>query len=146
MSRISLPHVIGHQKCHKRPIIGADFNKVREWGGWGGQKVLSRPSADSFAVGRRQKSQQRLNNNLSSVLNVRLPFCLIGLICVLWPFDSRSIATERQSNLSSKIGIEHSIRYSICYSAFVDFFLSYSLCQTGSALAIDSTSIVSKYD
>jgi hypothetical protein len=25
-------------------------------GGWGGQKVLSRPSADSFAVGRRQKS------------------------------------------------------------------------------------------
>jgi hypothetical protein len=39
-----------------RGPLGADFNKVREWGGWVGQKVLSRPSADSFAVVRRQKT------------------------------------------------------------------------------------------
>jgi hypothetical protein len=39
-----------------RGALGADFNTVREWGGWvGGQKVLSRPLADSFAVSRRTK-------------------------------------------------------------------------------------------
>jgi hypothetical protein len=27
-------------------------------GGWEGQKLLSRPSADSFAVGRRQKGEE----------------------------------------------------------------------------------------
>jgi hypothetical protein len=34
--------------------IEGRFNKVG-WGGWVGQKMLSRPSADSFAVGKRQK-------------------------------------------------------------------------------------------
>jgi hypothetical protein len=52
--QISLSCVIGHLMCHRR-LPTTDFQSCWEGeGGWG-QKVLSRPSADSFAVGRRQK-------------------------------------------------------------------------------------------
>jgi hypothetical protein len=44
-------HVSMIIKCVIRGLLVSDFNKVRR----GGQQVLSRPSADSFAVGQRQK-------------------------------------------------------------------------------------------
>jgi hypothetical protein len=54
---VSLSCVIGHLMCHRR-LPTTDFQSCREGrgreGGWG-HKVLSRPSADSFAVGQRQK-------------------------------------------------------------------------------------------
>jgi hypothetical protein len=51
-------HVIHVKSVIKCVIIGI-LDKVR-WGGWGGlgQIVLSRSSADSFAVGRRQKEEK----------------------------------------------------------------------------------------
>jgi hypothetical protein len=58
--QISLSCVIGHLMCHRR-LPTTDFQSCREgregWGsegGWG-QKVLSRPSADSFAVAEGKK-------------------------------------------------------------------------------------------
>jgi hypothetical protein len=52
---ISLSCVIGQLMCHRR-LPTTDFQSC--WEGRGrSQKVLSRPSADSFAVGRRQKSK-----------------------------------------------------------------------------------------
>jgi hypothetical protein len=45
-------------KCVTGDFLQLTFNDV----GRGGQKVLSKPSADSFAVGRRQKSH--LNHSL----------------------------------------------------------------------------------
>jgi hypothetical protein len=54
--QISLSCVIGHQMCHRR-LPTTDFQWCREGReGRVGQKVLSKPSADSFAVGRRQKA------------------------------------------------------------------------------------------
>jgi hypothetical protein len=50
--QISLSCVIGDLMCHRR-LPTTDFQWC--WEGEGGQKVLSRHSADSFAVGRRQK-------------------------------------------------------------------------------------------
>jgi hypothetical protein len=59
--QISLSCVIGHQMCQcvTGDFLQLTFNDVRGGGregdgGWG-QKMLSKPSADSFAVGRRQK-------------------------------------------------------------------------------------------
>jgi hypothetical protein len=57
--QMSLTCVIGHQMCHRR-LPTTDFQLCREGrGGRGGQKVLSKPSADSFAVARRQKTMNK---------------------------------------------------------------------------------------
>jgi hypothetical protein len=51
-------------KCVIGGLLVTIFNKVQM-----GQKVLSRPSADSFAVGRRQKCDPTISGRL------KLPFC-----------------------------------------------------------------------
>jgi hypothetical protein len=49
-------------KCVTGDFLHLTFNDVGREGGEGreGQKVLSKPSADSFAVGRRQKERERI--------------------------------------------------------------------------------------
>jgi hypothetical protein len=49
-------------KCVTGDLLQLTFNDFgREGGGGGGQKGLSKPSADSFAVGRRQKGSDQCN-------------------------------------------------------------------------------------
>jgi hypothetical protein len=54
-------------KCVTGDFLQLTFNDVgRE--GRVGQKVLSKPSADSFAVGRRQKNRQNAKNKISILI------------------------------------------------------------------------------
>jgi hypothetical protein len=59
-------------KCVTKGLLVTNFNIVRWVGWWVGQIVLSRPSADSFAVRRRQKVHFAYSNLANRTVDTRV--------------------------------------------------------------------------
>jgi hypothetical protein len=63
-------------------------------GGWPGQKVLSKPSADSFAVGRRQKQ------GLSRFFSLSCEFFCLAFVChLICPMNLNTFGVTKVSHI-----------------------------------------------
>jgi hypothetical protein len=107
-------------KCVTGDFLRLTFNDVGR--GRGGQKVLSRPSADSFAVGRRQKSC-RLSTLLPRDSNMRVGLKLRPLCREMVSGNFNYISDVERTKLIEPFKTTSNISLWCCCRFIVGFLL-----------------------